>query len=46
MLFIRKKPFYEKSKIFLKKIHNGECQAITSSITLLEIALDTIESDY
>ena len=42
----KEKAFYEKSKIFLKKIHNGECQAITSSITLLEIALDMAESDY
>lgn len=42
----KEKNFYEKSKNFLEEINNGKYQATTSSITLLEIALDMAESEY
>lgn len=42
----KEKNFYEKSKIFLEEINNGKYRAVTSSITLLEIALDMAESGY
>ncbi|MEM1575826.1 MAG: type II toxin-antitoxin system VapC family toxin [Nitrososphaerota archaeon] len=42
----KEKNFYEKSRKFLEEINNGKYQAVTSSITLLEIALDMAESGY
>jgi predicted nucleic acid-binding protein len=36
----------ERSSAFLKKIHAGKLQAITSSVTLLEIILDMVESGF
>ncbi|MEM3407649.1 MAG: type II toxin-antitoxin system VapC family toxin [Nitrososphaerota archaeon] len=42
----KERNFYEKSKKFLEEINNGKYQAVTSSITLLEIALDMAESGY
>jgi predicted nucleic acid-binding protein len=38
--------FSEKSSVFLKKIHSGKLQGITSSVTLLEIILDMTESGF
>ena len=35
-----------KSSVFLKKIQAGKLQAITSSVTLLEIILDMVESGF
>ncbi len=34
----------ERSSAFLKKIQSGKLQAMTSSVTLLEIILDMVES--
>jgi len=42
----REQRFYENSRNFLQKVHDGEHQALTSSITLLEVALDVEESGY
>ena len=42
----REQGFYENSRNFLQKVHDGEHQALTSSITLLEVALDMADSDY
>lgn len=36
----------ERSSVFLKKIHSGKVQAVTSSVTLLEIILDMAESGF
>ena len=36
----------ERSSVFLKKIHAGKLQAMTSSVTLLEIILDMIQSGF
>jgi predicted nucleic acid-binding protein len=36
----------ERSSVFLKKIHAGKLEAITSSVTLLEIILDMVESGF
>lgn len=36
----------ERSSIFLKKIHAGKLQAMTSSVTLMEIILDMVESGF
>jgi len=44
---IYKEPeFYEKSRDFLAKVHEGKHQTVTSSVTLLEIILDMAESGY
>jgi len=42
----REEGFYEKSRDFLQRIDNQEWQALTSSITLLEVVLDMAESGY
>lgn len=42
----KERNFYEKSKNFLEEINDGKYQAVTSLITLLEIALDMAESGY
>jgi len=42
----KEQEFFEMSKKFLQRIHSGESQALTSSITLLEITLDMAESGY
>mgnify|MGYP001124493553 CR=1 FL=1 len=36
----------EKSSSFLRKIHSGKLQGITSSVTVLELILDMAESDF
>jgi len=36
----------EKSSSFLKRIHDGKLQAMTSSVTLLEVTLDMVESGF
>jgi len=36
----------ERSSVFLRKVHTGKLQAITSSVTLLEIILDMVESGF
>jgi predicted nucleic acid-binding protein len=38
--------FGEGSSAFLKKIQSGKLQAITSSVTLLEVILDMVESGF
>ena len=42
----REEGFYEKSRDLLQKIHDHEYQALTSSITLLEVLLDMAESGF
>ena len=36
----------ERSSVFLRKVHAGKLQAITSSVTLLEIILDMVGSGF
>jgi len=36
----------ERSTVFLKKIQAGKLQALTSSVTLMEIVLDMVESGF
>lgn len=36
----------ERSSVFLRKVHTGKLQAITSSVTLLEIILDMVGSGF
>jgi len=36
----------ERSSVFLRKVQTGKLQAITSSVTLLEIILDMVESGF
>ena len=36
----------ERSTVFLKKVHRGKLQALTSSVTLMEIVLDMVESGF
>ncbi len=38
--------FYKESFEFLQKIHKGEHSALTSSVTLLEVILDMMESGF
>lgn len=45
-IIYREQGFYEKSVDFLQKVHSGKHQALTSSITLLEVTLDMAESGY
>ncbi len=45
-LIYRERKMLEASKKFLGRVEKGDIQAITSSITLMEIKLDMVKSGY
>jgi predicted nucleic acid-binding protein len=45
-IIYKEKVLSERSSVFLRKVQTGKLQAITSSVTLLEIILDMVGSGF